>query len=73
MAYQRKARPQVQHRVALVAGVEGMALYLNGYRIAGPKPWGGGVTRNEWEVDGFDVLTALRRATQAPCKGSEAK
>ncbi len=66
MAYQRKARPQVQHQVKLVAGVEGMSLYLNGFRIAGPKPWGGGVVRNQWDVDGFEILTALRRATPAP-------
>ena len=28
--------------VTLIAGVEGHALYVNGYRVTGPKPWGGG-------------------------------
>ena len=42
-----------------VASVEGNSLYLNGYRIAGPKPWGGGRTLEEWEVTRDDIKTAL--------------
>lgn len=48
----------------LVAGVEGDALYVNGYRCAGPKPWGGGETkwtRNVRAKEFFEhVQTALR-------------
>ena len=32
-------------------GVEGNSIYLNDYRILGPKPWGGGTTIEEWDVD----------------------
>jgi len=28
--------------LTLVDGVEGQSIYLNDYRIAGNKPWGGG-------------------------------
>jgi hypothetical protein len=60
----KKPAPEKPHRIELVAGVEGMALYLNGYRIAGPKPWGGGVVRNQWDVSAVDLehaSEALRR------------
>jgi hypothetical protein len=46
--------------LSLVAGVEGTAIYLNGYRIAGPKPWGGGVVRDEWKVSDEDLKTGAR-------------
>ena len=42
-----------------VAGVEGPSIYLNDYRIAGPKPWGGGKVVNTWKVREEDVRTAL--------------
>lgn len=29
-------------RIDIVRGVEGPAIYLNNFRIDGPKPWGGG-------------------------------
>jgi hypothetical protein len=48
------------HTLSLMAGVEGTALYLNGCRIAGPKPWGGGVVLDEWEVSDEDLKTAMR-------------
>lgn len=40
----------MRHRATLVAGVGGTALYLNDHRIAGPKPWAGGVVRDEWKL-----------------------
>lgn len=61
IAYQRAARDERLHDLELVAGVEGMAVYLDGYRIAGPKPWGGGVRRHAWRVQGHEIRTALRR------------
>lgn len=45
--------------VELVAGVEGKCIYLNGYRIVGPKPWGGGSMLQRWTVTRADVLYAL--------------
>ena len=29
-------------RIDIIKGVEGLAIYINDYRICGPKPWGGG-------------------------------
>lgn len=48
--------------ITLVAGVEGMALYIHDYRVAGPKPWGGGTVQHEWVADIDDIREALRRA-----------
>lgn len=47
-----------KHVATVVAGVEGMALYIDGYRVAGPKPWAGGVVRNEFEFDDEDLIEA---------------
>lgn len=38
-------------RITVVRGVEGMALYINDYRVAGPKPWGGGEIVFQFEAD----------------------
>lgn len=43
----------------LVKGVEGFAIYLNDYRIAGAKPWGGGSTLKSWEIKLDDLKRAL--------------
>jgi hypothetical protein len=43
----------------LISGVEGLCAALNSYRIAGPKPWGGGTVTHRWRTTGRDVLTAL--------------
>ena len=37
--------------VAMVNGVEGPSLYINDYRVLGPKPWGGGEVIRSWTVD----------------------
>ena len=34
-------------------------IYLNDFRIAGSKPWGGGETMKEWKVTGRDILRAF--------------
>jgi hypothetical protein len=57
------------HTFAVVSGVEGPSLYANDYRIAGPKPWGGGKVIHRFEVSDDDLrganlgsLTAEERA-----------
>jgi hypothetical protein len=50
-------------KVTIVRGVEGNAVYINDYRIAGPKPWGGGPIAYEWLVSQTDMAMALKR----PC------
>jgi len=36
--------------VSIISGVEGLAVLLNDYRIAGPKPWGGGRILRTWRM-----------------------
>ena len=48
--------------IQLVAGVEGDALYVNGYRCAGPKPWGGGETKWRKAVRATDFLEHVHTA-----------
>lgn len=40
-------------------------IYLNDYRIAGGKPWGGGDTLAEWRVSLKDLLSAVPDLDQA--------
>jgi hypothetical protein len=49
------------YKLELVRGVEGDSIYLNGYRIAGPKPWGGGPVAAQWVVTDEDLNTAVKR------------
>lgn len=46
-------------RIMLVNGVEGMALYINETRVAGPKPWGGGTEVKSWVTDEENIIRAL--------------
>lgn len=49
--------------VEVVKGVSGFALYIgtkdSGYRLAGPKPWGGGKTVHSFEVDTDELRKEL--------------
>ena len=45
--------------IKLVSGVEGPSLYLNDYRIAGPKPWGGGYIVNRFHVTVDDLQSQI--------------
>jgi hypothetical protein len=46
-------------KLVLCQGVEGQCIYLNDYRIAGPKPWGGGRTLHTWVVSVDDLTRAI--------------
>ena len=43
-----------------VKGCEGNCITMNDYRVAGPKPWGGGIVVKNWVADVDDVIMALR-------------
>jgi hypothetical protein len=45
--------------VEVISGVEGPSVAINNARIAGPKPWGGGVVEWAWEVPRSRILEAL--------------
>ena len=48
--------------LVLSNGPAGKCVYLNDFRIAGPKPWGGGTTIAEWKVSIKDLEAILVNA-----------
>ena len=48
--------------IKVVAGVEGDSLYVNDYRCAGPKPWGGGAMKWEKNVRATEFLQNIHAA-----------
>lgn len=49
-------------KIELVNGCEGKSLYINDFRVAGSKPWGGGRTELTWMVDKERIIKYLDRA-----------
>ncbi len=49
-------------RIEIVRGIHTglLAVYINGTRVAGEKPWAGGHTLEAWPVDPKDIRAALR-------------
>lgn len=47
--------------IKIIAGCEGRALLINDWRVAGPKPWGGGYAVHEFDAPKADILEALGR------------
>lgn len=45
--------------IMTVAGPEGVCLYVDNYRVCGPKPWGGGKTKDKFMVDINELYKAL--------------
>lgn len=45
--------------LCIVNGVEGQSVSINGYRVCGPKPWGGGKVVRTWSVAVADIRQAL--------------
>ena len=43
-----------------IKGCEGNCITMNDYRVAGPKPWGGGIVVKNWVANIDDVIRALR-------------
>lgn len=53
----------MKHRLEIVEGVGGLAVYLNDIRITprSTKPLGGGKTRAEWTITDSDLREATDR------------
>lgn len=45
--------------VEVINGSEGPCLSIADYRVAGPKPWGGGRTTHQWKMRIDDLLRAI--------------
>ena len=48
-------------KIELVSGCEGYSLYIDSYRVAGSKPWGGGRSVQQWTARVADIDKALKR------------
>ena len=55
-------------KVEVVRGCEGRSLYINDYRVAGSKPWGGGLVEQEWNITSEDILKANILVRCGQCK-----
>ncbi|KKN71216.1 hypothetical protein LCGC14_0422590 [marine sediment metagenome] len=55
-------------QVEIVAGTEGKALYINDYRVTGPKPWAGGTVIASFDVPQEELKCALERSLMKNCE-----
>ena len=46
--------------IAVCKGVEGPSVYINNYRVAGNKPWGGGKTIHSFKAEKSNIFHALK-------------
>lgn len=45
--------------ICYVSGIEGPSIYIDDYRVCGPKPWCGGKVVKRFKVRPKDILRAL--------------
>lgn len=45
--------------IDIIKGCEGLSVYINDYRVAGNKPWGGGTVIQTFTANKKDILMAL--------------
>lgn len=55
--------------VEIIQGVEGSCMVINGERIAGTKPWGGGKVIMRWKVTREQIMKGLSTTTSLHCTG----
>lgn len=60
MTSAKKRKPR--HDVAVVQGPAGLAVYVNGCRVLGDKPWGGGRVLVQERVGRAEMRRALSKA-----------
>jgi hypothetical protein len=60
----------VKAKRVTIEAIEGpgnlIAVYIDDYRVAGPKPWGGGVSVFSLQADVADLRKALRERGKEP-------
>ena len=50
-----------EFELCICKGIEGYCIYLNDFRIAGNKPWGGGKNIKTWQISLKDIEQALKK------------
>ena len=58
-------------KIEIISGVEGDCICINGYRVAGPKPWGGGKITKTWDAQLSDIEEAIRHLSEASTRPSD--
>ena len=48
-----------QVKIEVIEVVSGKSLYINDFRVSGPKPWGGGVVIESFTIDKTELKKAL--------------
>lgn len=48
-----------KYTLDIIQGVEGLCIGINDFRIAGPKPWGGGKVLHSWKFSLKDLQDAF--------------
>lgn len=56
---------ELRVNVEVIGGVEGKSLYIDDYRVGGPKPWGGGSTLHEFKGVNLMELSVVKRLIEA--------
>ena len=59
MSNESETREERTYNILFMAGVEGDSAYINDYRVAGPKPWGGGRVKWEGKLRLRDLSSAI--------------
>ena len=55
-------------KIEVVKGAGGSALYIDDFRVCGPKPWGGGHVTHTWTATVSDLRMCADAATDTPTK-----
>lgn len=56
-------------KIEMCSGVEGPCLYFDGFRMVGPKPWGGGTITHTWYADPGELIEAAKSAKKRTTGG----
>jgi hypothetical protein len=54
--------------IEVVSGVEGRSIYINDYRVAGNKPWGGGTVELKFRASLSDIFESVESAIVKGCE-----
>ena len=54
--------------IEVMSGAEGPSVYINEYRVAGPKPWGGGQVLHRFVTTKEDIENGVEEEFPGPRK-----
>ncbi len=54
-----------KYLIEVISGPAGPSIYVNDYRVAGPKPWGGGDLLHKFIVEEDDLESGMEHSFPA--------